>query len=87
MGTGHKIFEIKMVAVMIKKLNLNDCREYLVDNTVEKITSLLSNVSMPAKNIGYARKCLNCSDKELCYHKSGELENLKLPYEMQPLNL
>jgi len=84
-GSGRNTIIIKMDSVIIKKLSIDECRENYVDVTVKKITSLLNNTQLPASNIGFVNKCFHCSVKEFCCHKSGELEYLKLPYEMPRL--
>ena len=78
---------IKMVDFSLKKISLDESREVYVDNTIGKINSLLDNVHLPASNLGFVNKCLSCSVNVFCCHKTGELEHLKLPYEIRPLNL
>ena len=78
---------IEMVSVTLKKISIDDCREAYIDDTLGKINSLLKNVQLPASNIGFVNKCLACSAKEFCCHKTGELNYLELPYKIKPLSL
>ncbi len=65
----------------IFKVELNEKWKSVLSSTISKIRDLLkgNSISFNLQNIN-ASKCAGCSVNEYCYHKTGRLREVRLPY-------
>lgn len=70
------------------KIQIDDLDKVHLDRYTGNIEHLLNNqqIEFNKKNL-YAKKCAHCSVRHYCYHKTGRLENIPLPYNKHSLKI
>ena len=82
-----------------KKIRVKAYKKFRIDNTAENKIKLAGTISrirefnqlkelkIDKDKISYPKKCLHCSVVSYCNHKTGKLNSIKLPYNINDLTI
>ena len=88
-STGYTTKKIIIISFRLYKVERNYRNLVVLNETIEKIKKFVSEFKFqvdPSK-ITHPRKCLNCSSVCFCNHKTGNLNEIKLPYDLSEIQL
>jgi hypothetical protein len=65
----------------VKIFRIGNEKERVLNSSVEKLKELKQNKTIGfSKSNTFASKCTGCSNRKMCYHKTGRLNSLEEPY-------
>jgi hypothetical protein len=77
---GPDINHLYVSRVNVHKIEIEEARESLINQTLNKIEILNSKRELKYTSLGFANKCLNCSVYSYCEHKNGTNKTVAFPY-------
>jgi len=71
----------------LTKICLDEKARKLVKDRIDEVRTFneKGKLKVNGQQLSYPPKCLNCSVVSYCHHKTGQFDEINMPYEIQPL--